>query len=89
MVLQRVGVGPSGDILDIISSWPAEEQQRAHKAIEEIEDQALQDMQVRTGKHEGGGWKGGGGIDAPWTFFGVCYLWYAVNLALPEQQLGK
>lgn len=43
---QRVGVGPTGDILDIIKSWPAEEQARAHKAIEEIEDQALKDMQV-------------------------------------------
>jgi hypothetical protein len=41
-----VGVGPTGDILDIIKSWPAEEQQRAHAAIEEIEDQALKDMQV-------------------------------------------
>lgn len=45
-VKQRVGVGPTGDILDIIKSWPAEEQQRAHAAIEEIEDQALKDMQV-------------------------------------------
>jgi hypothetical protein len=44
---QRVGVGPTGDILDIISSWPAEEQQRAHQAIQEIEEQALRDMQVR------------------------------------------
>lgn len=44
---QRVGVGPTGDILDIISSWPAEEQQRAHQAILEIEEQALRDMQVR------------------------------------------
>lgn len=43
---QRVGVGATGDILDIIKSWPAEEQQRAHAAIEEIEDQALKDMQV-------------------------------------------
>lgn len=45
-MLQRVGVGPTGDILDIIKSWPAEEQKRAHAAIEEIEDQALKDMQV-------------------------------------------
>jgi hypothetical protein len=44
---QRVGVGPTGDILDIISSWPPEEQQRAHQAIQEIEEQALRDMQVR------------------------------------------
>lgn len=46
---QRVGVGPTGDILDIIASWPAEEQQRAHAAIEEIEDQALKDMQAMPG----------------------------------------
>jgi hypothetical protein len=45
---QRVGVGPTGDILDIISSWPPEEQQRAHQAIQEIEEQALRDMQVST-----------------------------------------
>jgi len=49
-----VGVGPTGDILDIISSWPPEEQQRAHAAIEEIEEQALQDMKVNEG------WRGGG-----------------------------
>lgn len=46
---QRVGVGPTGDILDIISSWPAEEQQRAHQAILEIEEQALRDMQAMPG----------------------------------------
>jgi GTP cyclohydrolase III len=52
-LLQRVGVGPTGDILDIIASWPAEEQQRAHAAIEEIEDQALKDMQVGVGNERG------------------------------------
>lgn len=41
-----MGVGPTGDILDIINSWPPEEQQRAHQAIQEIEEQALRDMQV-------------------------------------------
>lgn len=46
---QRVGVGPTGDILDIISSWPPEEQARAHAAIAEIEDQALLDMKVGIG----------------------------------------
>lgn len=45
---QRAGVGPTGDILDIISGWAPEEQQRAHQAIQEVEDQALRDMQVTT-----------------------------------------
>eukprot|EP00882_Tetradesmus_deserticola_P002314 GHRQ01002471.1.p1 GENE.GHRQ01002471.1~~GHRQ01002471.1.p1 ORF type:complete len:278 (+),score=83.36 GHRQ01002471.1:246-1079(+) len=46
---QRAGVGPTGDILDIISSWPPEEQQRAHQAIQEVEEQALRDMQAMPG----------------------------------------
>lgn len=51
--MQRVGVGPTGDILDIISSWSPEEQLQAHKAIEEIEEQALRDMQVGGVVHHG------------------------------------
>lgn len=51
LYLQRVGVGPTGDILDIIKSWPPEQQQRAHEAIEEIEEQALRDMQVGAKNH--------------------------------------
>ncbi|KAF6250701.1 HAD-like domain-containing protein [Scenedesmus sp. NREL 46B-D3] len=46
---QRAGVGPTGDILDIISGWAPEEQQRAHQAIQEVEDQALRDMQAMPG----------------------------------------
>jgi hypothetical protein len=48
--------------LDIIKSWPAEEQQRAHAAIEEIEDQALKDMQVCV--KDLCCWEGGGGAAA-------------------------
>jgi hypothetical protein len=44
--MQRAGVGPTGDILDIIASWPADKQAAAHAAIAEVEEQALADMQV-------------------------------------------
>jgi len=43
---QRAGVGPTGEILDIISSWTPEKKQEALEAIAEVEEQALQDMQV-------------------------------------------
>ena len=45
---QQVGVH-TGDILDVITSWPPEEQQRAYAAIAAIEDQALHDMQAMPG----------------------------------------
>jgi beta-phosphoglucomutase-like phosphatase (HAD superfamily) len=45
---QQVGVH-SGDILDVISSWPAEEQQKAYAKIAAIEDQALLDMKTMPG----------------------------------------
>jgi HAD superfamily hydrolase (TIGR01549 family) len=45
---QQVGVH-TGDILDVISTWPPEEQKRAHAAIAAIEDQALRDMQAMPG----------------------------------------
>ncbi|KAI3426065.1 hypothetical protein D9Q98_008033 [Chlorella vulgaris] len=39
----------SGDILDIIASWPAEQQQAAHAAIAVVEAKALRDMQLMPG----------------------------------------
>jgi beta-phosphoglucomutase-like phosphatase (HAD superfamily) len=38
-----------GDILDVIASWPAEQQAAAHAAIAEVEAQALRDMQLMPG----------------------------------------
>ena len=40
---------PAGDILDVIASWPPEQQQAAHAAIAEVEAQALRDMQLMPG----------------------------------------
>ncbi|KAF8055985.1 haloacid dehalogenase-like hydrolase domain-containing protein [Scenedesmus sp. PABB004] len=59
---QRVGVGPTGDILDVIASWPPEEQAAAHAAIAEIEEQALRDMQAMPGLVELCSWLDGAGI---------------------------
>ena len=39
----------AGDILDIIASWPAEQQVAAHAAIATVEARALQDMQLMPG----------------------------------------
>ncbi|KAL4436652.1 hypothetical protein ABPG75_003791 [Micractinium tetrahymenae] len=39
----------NGDILDVIASWPPEQQRAAHAAIAEVEAQALRDMQLMPG----------------------------------------
>lgn len=44
---RRVGVTEGMDILDYIASLPSEEERRrAHAVLEEIEEKALQDMQI-------------------------------------------
>ena len=45
----RVGVPDGADILDYIASRPEAEQAAAFKAIQQIEDQALHDMQAMPG----------------------------------------
>ncbi|KAG2483810.1 hypothetical protein HYH03_017333 [Edaphochlamys debaryana] len=50
---RRVGLGPTdGDILDTINRWPEPERQRAYATIAEIEEQALNDMEMMPGALE-------------------------------------
>eukprot|EP00884_Botryococcus_braunii_P019781 jgi/Botrbrau1/6487/Bobra.0034s0060.1 len=49
---RRVGVPPTGDILDIIDSWPHEKRVHAHKVLAEFEDEALADMKIMPGAEE-------------------------------------
>eukprot|EP00879_Flechtneria_rotunda_P019666 GHRR01020664.1.p2 GENE.GHRR01020664.1~~GHRR01020664.1.p2 ORF type:complete len:143 (+),score=52.59 GHRR01020664.1:147-575(+) len=44
---QCAGVGPTGDILDVIKTFPPEQQRQALQAIAKVEKQALRDMEVR------------------------------------------
>ncbi|CAG9464261.1 unnamed protein product [Pedinophyceae sp. YPF-701] len=46
---RRVGVGPTGDILDIIASWSPAEQERARRVLAEVEDEAMERMKVMPG----------------------------------------
>lgn len=48
---KRCGV-VSGDILDVINSWPEQERQRAFSVIKEMEEEALQNMKVMPGAHQ-------------------------------------
>eukprot|EP01023_Acetabularia_acetabulum_P051307 TRINITY_DN5655_c0_g2_i3.p2 TRINITY_DN5655_c0_g2~~TRINITY_DN5655_c0_g2_i3.p2 ORF type:complete len:183 (+),score=31.58 TRINITY_DN5655_c0_g2_i3:211-759(+) len=42
----------SGDILEVIKSWPVNEQKRAYSAIADIEEKALENMKVMPGAVE-------------------------------------
>lgn len=46
---RRVGVGPTGDILEVIAGWPAAEQERARRVLAEIEREALERMRLMGG----------------------------------------
>ena len=46
---RRVGVGQTGDILDIIKTWDTDRQEQAKKILADIEEEALQRMQVMPG----------------------------------------
>eukprot|EP01025_Chloroclados_australasicus_P064564 TRINITY_DN8640_c0_g1_i1.p1 TRINITY_DN8640_c0_g1~~TRINITY_DN8640_c0_g1_i1.p1 ORF type:complete len:236 (-),score=10.99 TRINITY_DN8640_c0_g1_i1:297-1004(-) len=48
---RRVGI-KQGDILEVIKSWPVNEQRRAYSVIAEIEQEALKDMKVMPGAVE-------------------------------------
>eukprot|EP01024_Parvocaulis_polyphysoides_P035580 TRINITY_DN3154_c0_g1_i1.p1 TRINITY_DN3154_c0_g1~~TRINITY_DN3154_c0_g1_i1.p1 ORF type:complete len:227 (-),score=19.98 TRINITY_DN3154_c0_g1_i1:252-932(-) len=48
---RRVGI-MHGDILDVIKSWPNDQQKRAYSQIADIEEKALEDMQVMPGAVE-------------------------------------